>query len=83
MRIGLYTCCYDDDDVVEDDDDDVVEDDDDDDTSPPAVSTVCLAEITRSRVWSGTAIPAVSRSATIAMAASSSPRSTHIEITSS
>lgn len=51
--------------------------------SSAALSGACLAEMTRSRVWSGTAIPAVSKSATIAIAASSSPRSTHKEIISS
>lgn len=43
----------------------------------------CLAEMTLSRVSSWTLIPLVSRSATMAMDASSSPRSRHRLITSS
>ena len=48
-----------------------------------AISIICLAEITLSNVWSGTVIPDVSKSATIAMAASSSPRSRHNKMISS
>lgn len=56
-----------------------------DDASSPGVSAsaVCLADITLSNVWSGTVMPLVSMSATIAMAASSSPRSRHNDIISS
>jgi len=52
---------------------------------PPfeAISIPCLAEITLSRVWSETEIPVVSKSATTATAASSSPRSRQREMTSS
>lgn len=46
-------------------------------------STVCLEESTLSRVWSGTLIPVVSMSATIAMAAWISPRSRQSKMTSS
>lgn len=48
---------------------------DDDVASVVVVSIICRADITLSRVSSGTAIPEVSMSATMAMAASNSPRS--------
>jgi hypothetical protein len=48
-----------------------------------APSISCLAEITLSKVWSETVIPVVSKSATMATAASGSPRSRQREITSS
>ncbi|PNX97138.1 hypothetical protein L195_g020361 [Trifolium pratense] len=53
--------------------------------SPPfeALPIPYLPEITLSRVWSETVIPVVSKSATTATAASSSPRSRQREITSS
>lgn len=44
---------------------------------------ICLAEITLSKVPSATVIPLVSKSATMATAASSSPRSRHKVMTSS
>lgn len=47
------------------------------------LSAICPAEITLSKVWSDTEIPLVSKSATMATAASSSPRSRHNVMTSS
>ena len=53
------------------------------DASSTVLSGLCLAEITLSNVSSGTVIPLVSKSATIATAASSSPISRHNVIISS